>query len=124
MKSKMLFAAASSLLLTAYVFAADVSGKWTADVVGRNGQTQATTFVFKVEGEKLTGTVSGRAGENPISDGTVKGDEIAFSVAVNFNGNDMKLVYKGKVAGEEIKMTRTREGAGVPALEFTAKRVK
>jgi len=124
MKSKMFFVAASSLLLAVNGLAADISGKWTADVVARNGQSQTTTFVFKVDAEKLTGTVTGRAGENAISDGTVKGDDIAFNVAVTFNGNDMKLVYKGKVAGEEIKMTRTRAGAEGPAQEFTAKRAK
>ena len=123
MKSKMFLAAASSLLLAVSALAADVSGKWTAEVAGRNG-TQTTTFTFKVEGDKLTGTVSGRGGDNPISDGTVKGDDIAFNMAVSFNGNDMKFVYKGKVAGDEIKMTRARDGAEGPAQEFVAKRAK
>jgi opacity protein-like surface antigen len=122
MKRKMFLAAASSLVLAVTTFAADVSGKWTAEVSGPNGQTQTTTFVFKVEGEKLTGTVSGRAGENPISDGTVKGEDLAFNVALRFNGNDMKLIYKGKVEGEEIKMARRREGFTGPAQQFTARR--
>ncbi|MEO8501000.1 MAG: hypothetical protein ABI565_08800 [Vicinamibacteria bacterium] len=123
MKSKLFLAAASSLLLAVATFAADVSGKWTAEVQGRNG-AMTTTFVFKVEGEKLTGTVSGRGGDNPISDGVIKGDEMSFNVAVNFNGNEMKLAYKGKVSGDEIKMSRTRPGADMPPQEFTAKRVK
>jgi len=123
MKSKTFMAAAASLLLAVSAFAADVTGKWTAEVPGRNG-AMTTTFNFKVEGEKLTGTVSGRNGDTAITDGTVKGDDIAFNVAVSFNGNDMKLVYKGKVAGEEIKFTRTRDGGDMPAQEFVAKRAK
>ena len=123
MKSKFLLAAASSLFLAATTFAADISGKWSAEVQGRQG-AMTTTFVFKVEGEKLTGTVSGRGGDTPISDGTIKGDDLAFNVTMNFNGNEMTLAYKGKVAGEEIKMTRTRPGADMPPQEFTAKRVK
>ncbi len=124
MKPKMFLAAASSLLLAVTTFAADLSGRWTAELRGRNGQTQTTTFVFKVEGETLTGTTTGRAGQNAISDGTVKGEDLAFTVAVSFNGNDMKLIYTGKLVGEEIKLTRTRAGAEGPGQELTAKRVK
>ena len=82
MKSKFFLAAASSLLLAVTSFAADVTGKWTAEVQGRNG-AMTTTFVFKVEGEKLTGTVSGRGGDTAISDGTVKGDDLSFNVTLN-----------------------------------------
>lgn len=123
MKTRFLATAAFVLLSTAS-FAADISGKWTAEVPGRGGQTRTTNFDFKVEGEKLTGTISGMQGDMPISEGTVKGDDIAFVVVVNFNGNEMKLVHKGKLTGEVIKMTRTREGAEGPGQEFEAKRVK
>src|SRR5215813_9105906 len=41
----------------ALVWTADINGKWTAQVPGREGQPQETTFTFKVEGDKLTGTV-------------------------------------------------------------------
>ena len=115
---------ALSLAFAIPSFAAGVDGKWTADVPGRGGQPQATTFTFKAEGEKLTGTVSGMRGDNPISDGTVKGDDVAFNVVVSFNGNEFKLKYKGKLSGDEIKFTRTRDGGDQPGQEFTAKRSK
>jgi hypothetical protein len=105
-------------------WAADVDGKWTAQVPGRGGQTRETTFTFKAEGEKLTGTVSGMQGDNPISDGKISGDEISFTVKLNFQGNEITLLYKGKVSGEEIKMTRSRQGGDQPGQEFTAKKVK
>jgi len=110
--------------MAALAWAADVSGKWVAQVPGRNGQTRETTFNLKADGGKLTGTVSGRNGDNPISDGKVSGDDITFSVSVSFNGNDIKMNYKGKVSGDEIKFTRTIEGGGggMPPQEFTAKR--
>jgi hypothetical protein len=106
------------------VWAADVDGKWTAQVPGRGGQTRETTFTFKAEGEKLTGTVSGMQGDNPISDGKISGDDISFSLKLSFQGNDFTFLYKGKISGDEIKMTRTREGSDQPGQEFTAKRVK
>ncbi len=108
----------------ALAYAADVNGKWVAQVPGRGGQTRETTFNFKVEEDKLTGTVSGQQGDNPISDGKVSGDDISFSVTASFGGNQIKFLYKGKVAGDEIKFTRTREGGDQPPQEFTAKRVK
>jgi len=112
--------------LAALAWAADINGKWVAQVQGQGGQTRETTFNFKVDGSKLTGTVSGMRGENPISDGKISGDDISFTVALSFNGNDIKMNYKGKVSGDEIKFTRTVEGGGGsrPPQEFTAKRVK
>jgi hypothetical protein len=106
------------------VWAADVDGKWTAQVPGRGGQTRETTFTFKAEGEKLTGTVSGMQGDNPISDGKISGEDISFTLKLNFQGNEFTFLYKGKVSGDEIKMTRSRQGSDQPGQEFTAKRVK
>jgi hypothetical protein len=119
------FSLTSALVLagTLALQAADITGKWTAQVPGRDGQTREATFDFKVDGEKLTGTTTTPGGDVPISDGTVKGDDVAFNVAMSFNGNDVKLIYKGKVAGDEIKFTRQREG-GDRVAEFVAKRAK
>ena len=108
----------------ALVYAADVNGKWVAQVPGRDGQTREMTFNFKVEADKLTGTVSGRQGDTAFSDGKISGDDISFTVTANFGGNEVKLLYKGKIAGDEIKFTRTREGGDQPGQEFTAKRAK
>jgi hypothetical protein len=120
----MFLSACFVLMGASLVWAADVTGKWTAQVPGRGGQTREATFNFKAEGGKLTGTMSGMQGDNPISDGKIDGDNISFTVALSFNGNDIKFLYKGKVAGDEIKFTRTREGSDQPPQEFTAKRVK
>jgi hypothetical protein len=108
------------LLAAVAAFAADVNGKWVGQVPGRNGQTREVTFSLKADGASLTGTVSGRNGDNPISDGKIDGDNISFTQTLEFNGNSVKLIYKGKISGNEIKFTREREG-GEPA-EFTAKR--
>jgi hypothetical protein len=109
------------LLLTAS--AADVSGTWKAALETPNGPFE-TSFVFKADGEKLTGATSNRFMQDaPISEGKVDGDTISFVVTGSFNGNDVKVNYKGKVAGDEIKLTveiAARDGT----LEMTAKRAK
>jgi hypothetical protein len=119
----------SAILVLAAVglaLAANVDGKWVAQVPGQGGNTREVTFNFKAEGDKLTGTMSGRQGQPDvqIADGTVKGDDISFTQTFNAQGNTVKLVYKGKVSGDEIKFTRTVEGMDRPPSEFTAKRVK
>ena len=107
-------AGAFVLAATLVAHSADITGKWTAQVPGRDGQTRET----------LTGTTSGRNGDVAITDGTVKGDAVAFTVVNNFQGNEVKILYKGTVAGDEIKFTRQREGGDQPPAEFVAKKAK
>ena len=113
-----------SALLAISAFAADVTGKWSAEVQGRGGQTRQVTINLKASGDALTGTISGPQGDTEISDGKVSGDDVSFNVTREFQGNSMKMHYTGKVAGDEIKFTVTREGGqgGGRSQEFTAKR--
>ena len=107
------------------VLAADVTGAWKATMTGRQGQTFETTFTFKVDGEKLTGSVSNPrgGGQTEISDGKVSGDTISFKVTREFGGNSMVFKYEGTVSGDEIKFKQTMEGGDRPPREFTAKKV-
>jgi hypothetical protein len=103
-------------------FAADVTGTWKASFDTPNG-TMESTFVFKVDGSKLTGTISmGEMGDSAISEGKVDGDSISFAVVRERDGNEFRMNYKGKVSGAEIKFT-----VELPAIdrtiEITAKKV-
>jgi hypothetical protein len=111
-------------VLAVVVQAADLTGKWTGAVPTRDGGTRDTAFNFKQDGEKLTGTMAGMQGDVELKDGVVKGDEVSFNTVLNFNGNEVKLVFKGKIAGDEIKMSRQREGGNQPPQEFSLKRAK
>jgi opacity protein-like surface antigen len=101
--------------------AADVSGTWKAAIETPNGSFD-TTFKFKVDGNKLTGSTANQfGGEMPISEGKVDGDNVSFVVSGSFNGNDFKLNYKGKLTGEELKFTVEISGME-RTFEMTAKR--
>jgi hypothetical protein len=102
----------------------DISGKWEGKVQGRGGQLRETIFNFKVDGEKLTGTVSGGQRDLTILEGKMKGDEISFAVMMNLEGKETKVYYTAKVSGDEIKGKRVREGFPDDPQEFTAKRAK
>lgn len=113
------------LLMTFVIaaFAADIAGTWKASVETPNG-TFESTFVLKVDGAKLTGSVTtGQMGESPISDGKVDGDNISFTVKREGPNGEFVINYKGTVSGDELKMT-----AQIPAMdrsfEMTAKRAK
>ena len=111
-----------ALLLSIAAFAADISGRWIAQIPGRDGQTREVVYQFRSEGAKLTGTMTGPQGADiAISDGKIEGDRISFTVKLEFNGASMVRNYSGVVAGDEIRMkSQTQRGA----QEFTAKRAK
>ena len=106
--------------------AADVAGTWTAEFDTQIG-VQKYVYTFKVDGEKLTGVANAeRMGEKQppveLRDGMVKGDQIAFTENLTFDGNALVLSYTGVVMGDEIKFTRK---VGDFATEtFVAKRKK
>jgi hypothetical protein len=110
------------LCVSLSLLAADVTGKWTAQVPSRQGGTREQTFNFKADGDKLTGTISGRQGDIAITDGKISGDTISFTVKMEYGGNSVEQKYTGTVSGDEIKFKR--EGGQGPAREFSAKRAK
>lgn len=110
-------------MLAAVAFAADIDGKWRSEFTTPDGQTRTTNFTFKADGDKLTGTASGRQGDTAITEGKISGDEISFIVVRNFRGEERKIQYKGKLSGDEIKLTVTY-GPDMPPREMVAKRVK
>ncbi len=115
-KSVLFCIAAIALLAPLAVRAADINGKWKADFTTPDGTQRTNTFTFKAEGEKLTGTVAGTQDETPIQNGTIRGDEISFTADRPFG----KFTYKGKVAGNEIKL---KVEFNDQSFEITAKRV-
>jgi hypothetical protein len=105
--------------------AASVAGKWQAEFDTQVGK-QKYIYELKVEGDKLTGKaigdIAGEKSATEIKDGKVNGAEIAFVETVKFQGQDVRVEYKGKVVGDEIKFTRTV--AESIKEELVARRVK
>jgi hypothetical protein len=88
-------------------FAADINGKWTAQVEGRRG-AQTQTLTLTASGNTLTGTLQGgRGGPVEISNGTIDGDSISFTVVREFGENKITQQFKGTVSGGELKLTET-----------------
>ena len=88
---------------------ADPTGTWTWSQPGRNGgPDRKSTLKLKLEGDKVTGTLTaaGRGGQSSdvaISEGKLKGDEITFEVTREVQGNKFTAKYNGKISGDSIK---------------------
>jgi len=89
--------------------ATNITGTWDFSVSLDGGpQNVPMTFVFKQEGEKLTGSQSGESGENKVT-GTVKGNKVAFNVeGKNRSGEPYKNTYTGTIESP-TKMTGAAE---------------
>jgi len=87
--------------------AADISGTWQFSVDLDGGGHGDPIFVFKQEGEKLTGTYSGPLGEYKVT-GTVTGAKAVFGF--DFKQDDMsgKAKYTATIESP-TKMTGTVE---------------
>ena len=112
------FAAAAAV-----VAAADFNGEWSASIETQIG-VQNYTFTFKVDGEHLTGRAKSAFAnaDTEITEGVVKGDDISFVENLVYQGMPLRIVYKGKISGDEIKFTRNV--AEIADEPFVAKRSK
>jgi hypothetical protein len=143
MTKKLLFVVTLMLVVAFALMAADITGKWIAEQPGRNGgPPRQTTFDLKASGATLTGTMTGGMGgggrkggggggggggaapqAREISDGKVDGNNISFTVKVDFNGQTMVSKYEGTLSGDELKLKVNRDGPNGPTTtEMTAKR--
>lgn len=109
------------LVLAAFALAAEVSGKWASDINTPMGMIKYT-YDFQVDGTTLTGTAASEFGSTKISDGKISGDDISFVEPLNFDGQEIRITYTCKLAGEEIKCTR--EVAGFDTSEIVIKRAQ
>jgi hypothetical protein len=113
------------LLLAAFALvasAADVTGTWKGTADTPMGKIERT-FVFKVDGDKLTGeTSSAMTGKSTVVDGKIDGDKISFNVTVSAQGFEMKLHYNGVVSGKQIKLHVESEDGAIN-LDYTVDKV-
>jgi hypothetical protein len=105
--------------------AADLAGKWAAEFDTQVGM-QKYTFYLAVVGDKVTGKASfermGQKGEADLLEGKLVGDKVSFVETFDAMGSPVRIEYEGTVKGDEIAFTRK---VGEFATEqFTAKRAR
>ena len=103
------------------------SGTWKWSAGRPGGQGRETTLKLKIEGDKVTGTISGRAGETAIEDGTYKDGVVSFKVTTQGQGGQsVTRKFHGKLSGDTIKGKTEGPGRDGQPMErdWVAKRAK
>jgi hypothetical protein len=105
---------------------ANPTGTWKWTVPGQGGQTREMTLKLKLDGDKLTGAMVGRNGqETAIEDGQFKDGEVSFKVTRERQGNKITTKYSGKVSGDAIKGKVEFDRMGqAQSRDWEAKRAK
>ncbi len=89
--------------------AVDLTGAWDVEVQTDQGSGNPA-FIFKQEGEKLTGSYKGLLGESALT-GTVKGDKVEFSFKVS-GQLEGTVSYTGTTDGKTMKGKVSLAGMG------------
>jgi enterochelin esterase-like enzyme len=111
------------LSLRVSLIGADVSGTWKAEFDTQIG-VQKYTFTLKQDGASLTGKASSEIGgekrETDLRSGKVERETISFFELLPFQGEELRIAYRGQISDGEIKFTR--EVGDMVREEFVAKR--
>jgi hypothetical protein len=99
--------------------AGNISGVWDFAVETQAG-SGTPVFTFKQDGENLSGSYKGQFGEAPLT-GTVKGSDVKFTMKVNAQGQDLTIVYSGKIESKD-SMKGTAAIANLGEATWTAKK--
>ena len=76
------------------------AGKWKATIKGSNGKSSSATLVFKQEGAKLTGALTGAGGSYPYLSGAALGSGMGIS---SFDGRSGVLLQAKKQSDGTLK---------------------
>ena|ERR1700678_1541613 len=124
-----LLALAMALAFTASARAAGtVAGTWKSTFKGQDGTERTITYKFTVDGDKVTGTVSGRNNtETPIENATFTDGTLSFSITRERNNVKVTTKYEAKLDGDTLKGTSEapgRDGGAARKRDWTATREK
>jgi hypothetical protein len=111
------------------ILAAGVDGKWKTAVDAGPQGTVELVFDLKAEGNKLKGTLSGPILATPasITDGAIEGERVSFSLtmAIMPGMPPVLIGYSGTVKGDEMLLSAALDmGQGQMTIPVVATRVK
>lgn len=97
----------------------DVTGDWEITITMR-GRERTSNMHIEQEGEKITVTMEGMRGGEMKGEGTVKGNEIEWTVTRETERGDFTITYSGKIEGDTISGEAQMGDFG--SMEFKAKK--
>lgn len=108
MKTKILITTAlvCCFIVSIAAVIADVNGKWAGAIAGPDGNNIDLNYVFKIDGDKLTGTAEAQGVELKLDSGKISGTDFKFSIT---NPEGVVIPHAGKyfANGDSISMNIT-----------------
>ena len=103
---------------------ANLAGTWKASFTITDGQTIESTLKLKQEGDKLSGTVTGRNGnEYPMDEVKLTGDQFSFKLIRERNGEKVTTKVAAKLSGDNLKgKLESNFGGENRTMDWEAKR--
>ena len=104
---------------TTKVATANVAGNWDFSFTSPQG---AANWRVKFEqfGDTLRGSAATDFGQLEVSDGWITGNELYFTLYLNFNGQSITVNFAGTVKGDTAQGRIEVPGVGVDPFPFTA----
>jgi hypothetical protein len=122
-----LFTAIAAAVLALSLSGAEASpaGTWQWTAHGPQGPVEVTAR-FEHKDGVLTGTVSARGTEAPLTEGSFKNGTVALTMVREMHGTQFSIKYSGKLSGDSITgfIDRPIPGGEREQVEWKASRVK
>jgi hypothetical protein len=90
---------------------ADLTGKWKG-TLDAGGNARDITIDLKDSDGKVAGTVGGLEKPADLKEGKVSGDTVTFWFTTEYQGQAYKLICKGKLVENEIRLSMGLEDGG------------
>lgn len=104
---------------TTKVATANVAGNWDFSFTSPQGAAN-WRVTFEQFGDTLRGSAATDFGQLEVSDGWITGNELYFTLYLNFNGQSITVNFAGTVKGDTAQGRIEVPGVGVDPFPFTA----
>ncbi len=100
----------------------NIAGKWVMTLEMSMG-TATPALELKQDGEKISGTYTGRYGTFPLK-GTLSGTAVVFSFTMTAEGESVDMSFTGEVAADAQTMKGNASLGGMGEATWSAKKDK
>ncbi len=87
------------------------AGTWNLTVESPQGAVPLT-LQLRQQGDAISGTVTSPFGQSDLTEGSLSGNEVRFTISVDIQGTPMRVTFAGRIEGDRMSGTVTVEGMG------------
>ena len=113
------FTTAGAAQDTAKVATVDIAGNWDFSFTSPQG-SYTWRIKFEQAGDTLRGAANTDFGALDVTNGWITGNELSFTLNLNFNGQAISVNFAGTVKGDTAQGNIDVPGAGIQPFPFTA----